>query len=396
MRLPLAVAIVALLVPRAVQAQAFAEVDSQEAVPGWLFTPRVAFGVTADNNPLFASDGNPAPDDTVANVGPGLRLDYRAKHTTFGVGYTGTLVRYRTLEEFDSFDQGAHAELRHQASRHVSLHVVNSFTQAPSTETVDLAGVPFLRTGIRQNETTGGVMVEATRRLRIGGAYAHQWVEFDRPEQEERAALLDGGRMHVATLDSTYAVSARVRVGGLYTWRHALVGDVQEVFDIQNAEGTVHVQLSPTLSLDAGAGFAYLALPGELGSRIGPAGHVALHKETARAAYALSFGHSFVPSFGFGGSHRNSELAGNVRVRLGRRAYTHGQLAWRRSSPVLERELGLTAVNVQTMLGFAVQRWLRVEGFYTGAFQDTPVAGGRTDRHRVGVQVVTVHPMRIQ
>jgi len=396
MRWALAAAVtLVLMVPGPAAAQRFDDIDPQKPAPGWVFTPRVSFGVTFDSNPLFATSGNLKPEDTVTNVGPAVNLGYTGKHTSFDAGYNGSLVRYRTLEEYDSFDQGARVEFRHQPTRRLALHASNAFTEAPSTETVDLAGVPFVRTGIRQNQVTTGLSFQATKLLDVNASYGHQWVEFDRAE-EESAALLEGGRMHAITLDAKRSLNSRVRVGGAYTWRRALVGQLEDVFNIQNAEGTIHVQLSPTLSLDGGAGFSYLSLPGEFGSRLGPAGHVALHKRTSVATYALTFGHSFVPSFGFGGSHRNSEIGGHVRAPLGRRAYTQGQIAWRKSSPVLERELGLTAVAVQTIVGYAVQRWLRVEGFYTGAFQDTPVAGGRADRNRFGVQVVTLRPMRLQ
>jgi hypothetical protein len=395
MRTALAAAALLLAASGTALGQPIAEVESEGPTPGWVFTPRVAFGITHDSNPLFATEGNLAPDDAVTSVSPALNLGYTGKHTYLGVGYNGSVVRYRTLEEYDSFDQGLRTEFRHQATRRVALHATNTFTKAPTTEILDLAGVPYVRTGIRQNFITGGTSVQATRNLTITGTYGHQWVEFDRPA-EERSDLLEGGTMHTVTFGAAQALSARVRVGAEYSWRHALVGEVQEVFNIQNAEGTVHVQLSPTLSLQGGAGLSYLSLPSEFGSRTGPAARIALHKRTPRATYAVSFSHSFVPSFGFGGSHRNSELGGHVRAPIGRRGYTQGLIAWRSSSPVLERELGLRAVALQWVVGYAAQRWLRLEGFYTGAFQDTPVAGGRADRNRVGFQIVTLRPMRLQ
>jgi hypothetical protein len=51
---------------------------------------------------------------------------------------------------------------------------------------------------------------------------------------------------------------------------------------------------------------------------------------------------------------------------------------------------------VKATVGYSVQRWLRLEGFYNGAFQHTTVEGGRIDRNRIGVQAVTGYPVRLR
>jgi hypothetical protein len=211
------------------------------------------------------------------------------------------------------------------------------------------------------------------------------------------ASLLDGGTSHGFTLGALQAVGARVRAGGSYMFQRATVGELEDEFGIQNGEGVVAFQLSPTLSLDMGAGFSHLALPDGLGSRTGPAAHIALRKRTEHALLAVSAMHSFVPGFGFGGSQQSSEISGSVRVPFARtRGFVQGNVAWRDSESAFEEELGITSTWFTTTVGYAVQRWLRVEAFYNGAFQDTTVAGGRVDRNRIGVQLVTLRPMRIQ
>ena len=42
------------------------------------------------------------------------------------------------------------------------------------------------------------------------------------------------------------------------------------------------------------------------------------------------------------------------------------------------------------------QRWMRVEGFYMRLSQSSLVPGGRLDRNRVGIRIVTSKPMRIE
>ena len=73
-----------------------------------------------------------------------------------------------------------------------------------------------------------------------------------------------------------------------------------------------------------------------------------------------------------------------------------GGVSWRDSEPVLESELRLRGLWLQTSVGYAFQRWLRLEAFYDGTFQDTRIAGGRINRNQIGVQVVTAHPMRLK
>jgi hypothetical protein len=192
-------------------------------------------------------------------------------------------------------------------------------------------------------------------------------------------------------------VSARWRVGASWDFRHATLDGTAGAFDIQNAQAVVEWQASPTVVVEGGGGVSYLALPSPLGTKTGPAAHVSIRKRTEHAYFTLAAMRSFVPSFSFGGSLRNQEVSGSVRVPFARRrAYVQTALAWRDSEPVLERELGLRAFWADVTAGYLLQRWIRVEAFYMGAFQDTTVAGGRIDRNRFGVQFVTSRPVRFE
>lgn len=396
MRATVAVVILVLACAAGAGAQDFGAAPAERRAPGWVFTPRVSFGLSYDDNPVLAGGGNPAPNDTIGAVGPALNLTYTAKRTQLDFGYGGSLVRYRTLEEFDSFEQRGRMDLRHQASKHAVLQFTSSYANAPTTDATDVGGVPFLRTGTEQFDLRSGFTVETSPRLAFSGSYGYQWAEFDRPD-DERAALLQGGQMHTFTMGSAYALNARVRVGGTYTFRRAIVGHIEEeIFNIQDGEGTVVVRLSPSATLEGGFGLSRLSLPDEFGARLGPSARVALSQRTPHASYGVSFMHSFVPAFGIGGSLRNSELGGHVRVPLARRVDLQTDVTWREAAPVIEGELGLSALWIETTVGYAVHRWLRLQAFYSRAYSDTPVAGGRVDRNRVGVQIVTLRPMRIQ
>ena len=270
---------------------------------------------------------------------------------------------------------------------------------------VEVAGVPFTRTGTQSNNLTAGLTASLTKRLQLSGDYHFQWFKFDRSE-DPISSVLQGGRSHSVTVGARQSLTSRLKVGGDYTIQRANTGQPPVVgggeplqipsFTIQNALGSVAYQITPTIEVDGGAGMSYLSLPGQI-ARTGPAGHVSLSKRTEHAFLTFSARQSFVPAFGFGGSVSNQEVLATVRVPFARkRAYVDGGISWRDSEPVLEQELRLKSLWLKTSVGYAFQRWLRLEAFYDGTFQDTRIAGGQVDRNRIGVQVVTAHPMRLK
>ncbi|HXE80112.1 MAG TPA: hypothetical protein VNK41_05135 [Vicinamibacterales bacterium] len=372
------------------------ETGARTRAPGWVITPSMSAGLSFDDNPVLAGGGNPTPNDTIGVFGPAVDLTYTAKRTLLDLEYGGSIVRYRTLDEFNSVEQRGRLDLRHKASKRSTLQLTSSYTKAPTTDAANVAGVPYFRSGTRQFDARGGLVLTPTARLGVTSSYAYQNVEFDR-EDDERLALLQGGQMHTFEFGTSYAVNARLSVGGRYTFRRAIVGRIdEERFNVQDAEGTLAYRISPTTTIEVGAGLARLSLPAEFGSRLGPSAHIRFAQEIDRLAYGIGFMHSFIPAFGIGGSLRNSELSGHVRVPLARRLDWQTDLTWRDAAPVLEGELGLTTLLVHTTVGYAVHRWLRIQGYYSRAHSDTPVAGGEVDRNRVGVQIVTLRPVRVQ
>jgi hypothetical protein len=366
--------------------------------PGFVFTPSVAMGAIHDDNPVLAGNNDSPPSDVLTTVRPAVDVSYTAKHAFFGGGYRGSLQRFRSLDAYDSYDQGGDAEYRQQFSRRLVFVARDRFSLSPTTDLVEVAGVPFSRTGTTQNTLSSQLTAAAARHLNLNVGYDFQWLHFNRPEQPD-VPLLQGGTAHNVTFGVRRALTARIKLGADYGVQRATVGEqlARESFTIQNAQGVVTLRLSPTVTLDAGGGISRLALPGEGGTHFGPAGRIALRKRTEYAFYSISATRSFVPAFGFGGSFRNQEVLGSVRVPFARqRAYIDAGVAWRESEPVLQGELALTALWLKATVGYSFQRWLRLEGFYNGAFQHTTVEGGRIDRTRIGVQAVTGYPMRFR
>ena len=384
---------------------AAAQVEGEPRIaPGFVVMPSVAIGVVHDDNPVLGANIASPPSDGLTTVQPAVDLTYTANHAFLVGSYRGTFQRYGSLEAYDSYNQGGHAEYRQQFSRRISLSVRDNLTLSPTTDLVEVAGVPFMRTGTTQNTLTSALAVKAAKHLHMSVGYGFQWLQFNRPEAPD-SPLLEGGTGHTVTIRADRALTSRLKVGGDYRLQFANIGENQNIgetqsnesFTIQNSEGIVTLQLSPTMTMEAGAGISRLALPEGNGTHIGPAAHFTLRKQTEHAVFAISTSRSFVPAFGFGGSFANQEVLGTVRVPFARRrGYVDGSVTWSESEPALQREIAITALWVRTTVGYSVQRWLRLEGFYHGTFQDTPVAGGRIDRNRIGVQVVTGYPMRLR
>jgi hypothetical protein len=59
-------------------------------------------------------------------------------------------------------------------------------------------------------------------------------------------------------------------------------------------------------------------------------------------------------------------------------------------------QLPLRSLRMHTILGWEPQPWMRLEAFYSLVQQTSLRAGGYLDRNRIGFQIVTSKPMRMQ
>ena len=104
-----------------------------------------------------------------------------------------------------------------------------------------------------------------------------------------------------------------------------------------------------------------------------------------------------MPSFAFGGTNQSQETRGFVMMPLSRnRIYLEESAAWRRTDPLLAEELPLDSIWLHTTIGYAVQRWLRIEGYHAFSRQDVRLNNGQVNRNVIGVQFVVARPVRIE
>ena len=111
-------------------------------------------------------------------------------------------------------------------------------------------------------------------------------------------------------------------------------------------------------------------------------------------AWNVGYRRSFLPAVGFGGTFQNQEFQAGFFATLARRLQLSATVAVTENDALRTSELGLRSTC--SSIAYAAARHLRIEGFYTAAFQDSQRPGGRLNRSRAGVLVATSTRMRIR
>lgn len=363
--------------------------------PGWSFTPGLTIGGVFDSNVALAAVnpvGDRAQGDRLLVAQPFAQLDFVTKRTELSAGYRGNVRRYVEFGQLNGFDQGANASLRRLVSKRVTLLVTDNYAKVPTTDELEVNGVPFSRTGARRNSFAGHLIARLTKFTDVSFGYDNTWIRFDRTD-----SLLTGGVVNAWTTRLNHQVRERVSTGIEYAVRFADLNEGTRQLTFHDAGVTAQVGMSQRTSATFAAGYSFLNDRSLNETRTGPYVRAELTRETEHATIGAAFERMFVPSFGFGGSSESQQLRGFVRMPLNsNRLYVQGTASWRRTDPLVEIELPLDTTLLRSTLGYAATPYLRVEAFHAFTRQDTRIAGGKVNRQRVGVQVVISQPMRIQ
>lgn len=375
----------------------------ERLTPGWVFTPSAVFGVLHDSNVTLRAVNEPIRAEAVGLINPRGELDFNGRRTHLNIGYSGALEAYRQLSELNRYEQRGRLELRYQARQHLQLFSQASYARVPTTDRLDLGpGVlPFIGIGSEHGDISGGFHLQASPRVRVDGSVGAQTMRFDRSEPADPDALtryLRNGHSFSPSVSAMYSLSEHVSVGGTWNYRHAVVGDGQDVFNVQSTTADVAWQATQYTTVRTGFGASHLTSPTELVDRWGPAYHAAIDHKAGRVAVSAKYERAFVPSIGFGGLNANQRLSGSAYVPLGNGRYTvGGNVSYGRIEPVdlLGVDFTLNSLWTQGTFGYQITRWLRTEAFVNRTHQ-TSTARGLVDRTRIGIEFVTAKPVRIQ
>ena len=369
------------------------------AGPGWTFTPSFGYvGTYDDNISLFgvrtAEEEN---NDFISIYQPSLELAYAGRHSRFGAEYSGSLLNYQTFTALNRWNQRAKIEVRRQETARLKWFARASAAAMPSTDLIELGGIPYRQTGARTADGRGGVDFRISARDSVSSSITDQVVDFDRPA--DARALLRGGHVIESLNVWRRRFGSRLSAGTDYSFRRAAINGDVEQFSIHAAESAIEYELSPAWSFSGGAGIMYLESTPTTAARTGPAWRASLERHVNSSAFHVGYVRSFIPSFGFGGTIQNQEAGVGYRTALfgSRRWYTDHSAVFRDDSPLtaMVEQLPLRSLRTNSVLGFAPQPWVRLEAFYSRVQQSSLRAGGLVYRNRVGFQIVTSKPVRV-
>src|SRR5262245_5912365 len=365
------------------------------STPGWVFTPSIGFGGSWDSNVLLANPGNEPPSDYATPFSPGASIDYLGRRVQFSSGYEGSFLMYRTLDALNSAQHLGRASLEYRASRRLKLFADEHFERAPTTDALDLAGVPFYRVGSRTNASGGGFEAAVARHTTLRGRYTLRDVSFD--ADPRTAANLQGGIEHDVNVSVGHALSSTLTVGAEYDLRHEIMTEGLNTFNINTGGVSVNYIVTPTLSLTGMVGISYLGDGVTHESRVGPAVSAGAAKRTKYVIISGTYAQSFVPAFGFGGTFQNRALTGTIHVPFARaRAYAEGSATRSDNEPIDPTQPSLVSVWLSTTVGYRLSRWLRAEGFYDRTEQSSDRPGSDLNRNQVGFRFVAAKPVRLR
>jgi hypothetical protein len=391
-------ALTALAFAAAVATPAPAQEQSTELpswrLPGWTFTPGVIVGVLHDSNATLSSPDvdRTTPSDRMLRMQPFGQLEFFSPRTTFGAGYQGSVRRYSDLSALDGTDHQAYFSLRERVTRRVTLFANDNYSQVPTTDQLDLGGLPYQRTGARYNSAAGGVEARLTRATDLIVRYEMTWVDFVRKDTE-----LTGGMVNGLHGELTHRFTERASAGAEYGTRWANLNEGTKDLSFQNAGAVFHYRTGEATTFDASAGIAHLFDRNTGVTHNGPYVKAGLRHLARRATVGASYSRSYVPSLAFGGANQSQEAVGYIRMPLSQnRLYLQESAAWRRTDPFITTVPALDSIFLQTVFGYAVQKWFRIEGYHTFTTQDNRLAAGKISRHLVGVQFVVSEPVRIR
>jgi hypothetical protein len=364
--------------------------------PGWTFTPSVSVsGLWDSNTTLQAPD--PAtgrtPSDNIFVIVPGGQVALNSPRTTFSSGYRGYLRRHVDLGELNGFDQRAYATVQHAFTPRLSWFASDEISKMPTTDQLELYGVPFRRVGVTSNRFGTGVKARLTKLTDLDVRYDHEWSSFDQVDQ-----FVIGGTIHSFDAGVRRRLTERTTVGAETRIHRSDVTRAEpRVIWFEDVGGLFGYKFTEALSVDLAGGISHVRDSRFDETRTSPYYRIALEHATERASVGVALEQSFAPSFGFSGSNDNRELSGHVHMPFSRnRFYVEADGSWRRSNPFFNLDIRFDTIVTHATIGYSTLRWLRTEGYYAYSRQDSIIPGEPIQRHRVGMQLVVSQPMRIR
>ena len=363
---------------------------------GWVFTPSMGLGAVWDSNALLVQEGNPPTQELVALVSPRAEIDFNGKRARFSAGYSGRLQTYQSIDELTTYSQTGRVSSQYRLTPRLNVYSTQSFSQTPSTDELEIEGLPFFRVGSRLFNAGGGFDYALSQRATVAASYGFQWISFHRNQPD--ATSFGGGHYHNPSVNMSYKLTSRVRVGGIWEHSWAELDGGAETYIVNAVLGEAEWKLGPDTSIRGAAGIAHLDAARSDEQRTGPSYRASIQHAFPRISVAAGYSRTYVPVFGFGGLTSSESFSVSATMPVIReRMFVRGAAVYgaNDSLALSQTQISLESLRIGGVVGFAASRWLRVEAFIDDKHQ-TSSARGRVDRFRVGIQFVTSKPVRIE
>jgi hypothetical protein len=373
--------------------------ELQPAAPqqaaGWVFTPSLGVGGAYDDNLLIADIADEPPGDYATPLTPSASLEFRGRRTLLSSGYNGAFFVYRSLGELNSADHHANFLVSHRATRQITLFAQEQFSRSPSTDALEVAGIPFFRVATRSNIVRGGVEAAVARHTELRASYGLRSIAFGFDERLHRQ--LQGGYAHEGLVGLQRRLSARLSVGAQYDIVRAVLSEGLDRFNTQTGSVSIQYAATPRLSVSGLLGLSRLDAGLTHSAQTGPAMSAGVTHRGRHTVISGSYQRSFVPSYGFGGTFQNEEWGGSVQVPFARRrAYVNGTVSWSDADALEAGQASLQSLWLSSTVGYRATPWLSAEAFYGRSEQQARLPGGNRARNQIGFRLLATRPMKLR
>ena len=171
-----------------------------------------------------------------------------------------------------------YGSVRRLITRRLTFFAHDSFGHLPTTDDVELNGVPFRRIGSRTNGGEAGIEARLTKYTDLSVRYENTWIRFDRPE-----LFLTDGWVNGVHAELSRRLSERLSAGAEYGFRLADLNEGTHQVQFQDVGGTLHYHVGSATTLSLAAGVSHLDDRLVLVTRTGPYVRANVTHEVERA-----------------------------------------------------------------------------------------------------------------
>lgn len=367
---------------------------------GWVFTPGGSIGGVWDSG--VQTGGDSAAENVVqkfvALANPRAELDFNGRRTHFNAGYSGSYEKY--WAQGTNWEHRGRASVSQALSTRLGINGDMSYAAVPTTDRLLLVGdiVPYAPVNSTWLDAGSGFNLQSSARMTISGGYRFQRVTFDQGPAAALFGQMRNGYTHNPYLGFMREFSTRLSFGATAQYRRDNFGDELQEFDVRSLTGEFSLKLTSASSLTGGGGASKLTTVFTGDSTTSPTFHAAYNRAMRSFRLSANYSRGFEAVYGFGTLAGSDTFSASAYVPLADRLYyLDAVLAYTHTDSVRGLDFGIDYATTwsNVTVGRQLTPYLRGEGFISFAHQSS-AGPGSTNRTRVGIQIVTGKPMRIQ